>query len=57
MRCSSSVMASTLPVPFAWLYAVQGIGISLLILLVLRDLWKDIADWEHVDHSDLSTKI
>ncbi|KMK65051.1 TRAP transporter small permease [Puniceibacterium sp. IMCC21224] len=54
---TSSVMASTLPVPFAWLYAVQGVGVVLMVLLVMRDLWKDITDWDHVDHSDQSAKI
>ena len=57
MQRTASVMASTLPVPFAALYGVQSLGIILLVLLVCRDLWKDVTDWEHVDHTDLSAKI
>ncbi|QDL94611.1 TRAP transporter small permease (plasmid) [Paroceanicella profunda] len=38
MQRTANVAASTLPIPFAWLYFVQGLGIVLLALLVLRDL-------------------
>ncbi|WP_118134729.1 TRAP transporter small permease [Oceanicella sp. SM1341] len=38
MERTANVAASTLPMPFAWLYFVQGLGVVLLGLLVLRDL-------------------
>lgn len=57
MSRTAQVMASTLPVPFAWLYGVQALGIVLLVLLVVRDMWRDITDWDHVDHTDMSAKI
>lgn len=36
---TSNVSASTLPITMAWLYGVQGLGIVLFGLLVLRDLF------------------
>lgn len=46
---TSNVMASTLPIPFAVLYAVQGLGIVLLVLLVLRDVVEAILGWNTVE--------
>lgn len=37
---SSNLRAATLPITFAWLYAVQGIGLFLVFLLSLRDVWR-----------------
>ncbi len=36
---TASVMASTVPIPFAVLYAVQGIGILMVGALAARDAW------------------
>ena len=37
---SSNLRAATLPITFAWLYAVQGFGFLLILILALRDAWR-----------------
>ncbi|UOM36590.1 TRAP transporter small permease [Acuticoccus sp. I52.16.1] len=35
-------MLATLPISFSWLYAIQGLSLSLMLLLLLRSLWTGI---------------
>ena len=47
---ASNLRAATIPITFSWLYAVQGLGMALVLLVSLRDAVRLIRAPRQMDH-------